>query len=221
MPGTTSHPQAGPPVSLHNPPQPPCAILPTRAEIALLRQPVNLHREGKKQKKIQYLLLYHVFPHLLLLGCLHDLRPEDEHLLLAHLQLLVGRFQLVQKEVVAVLHIVGGVDLCGMVCNGLPQLIELIFQLLVLWLQLLPLENIKPLSNLDKLPCGASSRSEMPLGWLNYWWLQINASQDLGFAASPAICGSGNVFALVSSLLLLKNDTTEWPRVFFVYWRYF
>lgn len=124
--------------------------------------------EEKKGKKIHYPLLYRVFPRVLLLGCLHNLRPEDEHLLLAHLQLLVGRFQLVQKQVVAVLHVVGGVVLGGVVCDGLPQLIELIFQLLVLRLQLLPLENIEPLSSLDKLPCGASSRSEMPLARLNY-----------------------------------------------------
>lgn len=120
--------------------------------------------EGKKEKKIHYPLLYHVFPRLFLLGCLHDLRPEDEHLLLAHLQLLVGRFQLVQKKAVAVLHVVGGVVLRGVVCDGLPQLIELIFQLLVLRLQLLPLENTEPLSSLDELPCGVSSCSEMPLG---------------------------------------------------------
>lgn len=112
-------------------------------------------REQEKEKKIHYPLSYHVF--LLLLGCLHNLCPQDEHLLLAHFQLLVGCFQLVQEQVVTVLDIVGGVVLGCPVCNSYPQLIQFIFQLLVLRLQLLPLENTKPTDSLDKLSHSASN----------------------------------------------------------------
>ena len=70
----------------------------------------------------------------------HDLGPQDENLLLAHLQLLVGHPELVQQEAVAV----GGAGgswavLRGLVSHGFPQLVQLILQLLVLRLQLLPL----------------------------------------------------------------------------------
>ena len=72
----------------------------------------------------------------------HDLGPQDENLLLAHLQLLVGQPELAQQEAVAVGGAGGGgAALRGLVGHGFPQLVQLILQLLVLRLQLLPLEG--------------------------------------------------------------------------------
>jgi len=52
--------------------------------------------EREKEKKVHHPHNYHVFAHLFLLGCLHNLRPQDEHLFLPHFQLFIGRLQLIQ-----------------------------------------------------------------------------------------------------------------------------
>lgn len=70
-----------------------------------------------------------------------DLGPQDEHLLLADLQLLVGQLELVQQEAVAVWGAGGGVVLGGLDGHGFPQLIQVVLQLLIFRLQLLPLED--------------------------------------------------------------------------------
>lgn len=67
------------------------------------------------------------------------LRPQDEDLFLASVQLLVCCFELTQQDVVAVLQFVGRVVLGGTFGNSLPQLVQVVLQLFVLSFQLLPL----------------------------------------------------------------------------------
>lgn len=74
-----------------------------------------------------------------LLGVGDYLRTQNEHLLLAHLQFLIGGLELAQQQVVALLQLVGVVALGRAVRHCLTQLIQVILQLLVLRFKLLPL----------------------------------------------------------------------------------
>lgn len=67
------------------------------------------------------------------------LRAQNDDLLLASVQLLGGRFELTQQDVVAVLQFVGRIVLGGAFGDGLPQLVQVVLQLFVLGFQLLPL----------------------------------------------------------------------------------
>ena len=82
---------------------------------------------------------HYVIGVLLLLGRTDNLGPEDEHFLLANIQLLIGRLELVEQQVVAVLQLIGGAVLGGAVSDGLPEFVQVVLQLLVLRLQLLSL----------------------------------------------------------------------------------
>ena len=67
------------------------------------------------------------------------LGPEQKHLLLAHIQLLIGRFQLSEQQLVALLKLIGRAVIGNPVADGLPHLVQVVLQLLVLRFQLLPL----------------------------------------------------------------------------------
>ncbi|TNN34353.1 hypothetical protein EYF80_055485 [Liparis tanakae] len=69
---------------------------------------------------------HHELPLLLLLGVANDLRPQDKDLLLATVQLLIGRAQLAEQHVVAVLQLVGRVALGRSVGDGPPHLVQLL-----------------------------------------------------------------------------------------------
>ena len=71
------------------------------------------------------------------------LGPEQNHLLLANIQLLIGLFQLVEQQLVALLKLIGCAAVGGLVADVLPQLVQVVLQLLVLRFKLLPLEMVK------------------------------------------------------------------------------
>lgn len=75
---------------------------------------------------------YHVLARQSALVSIHDLGPEDQHLLFSDLELLIGQLELVQQETVAVWGAVAGVVLHGLVSDSFPQFIQVVLQLLVL-----------------------------------------------------------------------------------------
>lgn len=75
---------------------------------------------------------YHVLASQSALVSIHDLGPEDQHLLFADLKLLIGQLELVQQKAVAVWGAGDGVVLHGLVSDSFPQLIQVVLQLLVL-----------------------------------------------------------------------------------------
>lgn len=75
---------------------------------------------------------HHVLASQSTLVSVHDLGPEDQHLLFADLQLLIGQLELVQQEAVTVRGAMGGVVLHGLVSNSFPQLIQVVLQFLIL-----------------------------------------------------------------------------------------